>query len=317
MINNAFDRNITILIIFLSAFCMSCKSQVTSFKTSETKEGILITENGKKVLFYQREPKSLNGEYVRNNYIHPLYNLDGDTLTLDFPEDHPFHRGVFWAWHHVSINDSIISDPWTCINHNCNVVNASTSFQESNIAINIEALWSSPKYLNDTPYLEEKTEITVHPQNEETRIIDFKISLLALTKGLKIGGSNDQKGYGGFCMHIVTPEDLVFVSDSGKVTPQELQISAGPWMDFSGTFGKESGVSGITLLCSKNNPNYPQPWILRQKRSMQNVVYPGREPVEVSTKKPIVLNYRIVIHNEGANVEKIAAWENDYKKVVD
>src|SRR5699024_3188858 len=38
----------------------------------------------------------------RSNYIHPLYGLEGEMLTRDWPEGaHPHHRGIFWAWPEV------------------------------------------------------------------------------------------------------------------------------------------------------------------------------------------------------------------------
>ena len=36
-------------------------------------------------------------------YIHPLWGLNGEVLTDDFPKDHYHHHGVFWAWPHVEI----------------------------------------------------------------------------------------------------------------------------------------------------------------------------------------------------------------------
>jgi AcrR family transcriptional regulator len=37
-------------------------------------------------------------KFRRSCYIHPLYGLDGEVMTEDFPVDHRHHRGVFWAW---------------------------------------------------------------------------------------------------------------------------------------------------------------------------------------------------------------------------
>ena len=39
----------------------------------------------------------------RGCYIHPLWGLNGEVLTDDFPADHYHHHGVFWAWPHVEI----------------------------------------------------------------------------------------------------------------------------------------------------------------------------------------------------------------------
>jgi len=51
----------------------------------ETSEGFIVKEAGEKVMSYQRRHKSINGKYLRANYIHPLYGLDGQILTEDFP----------------------------------------------------------------------------------------------------------------------------------------------------------------------------------------------------------------------------------------
>jgi hypothetical protein len=52
-------------------------------------------EQGRKVLFYQEQPKSVDGKYERAGYVHPLYSLNEKVLTDDSPADHPFHREFF------------------------------------------------------------------------------------------------------------------------------------------------------------------------------------------------------------------------------
>jgi hypothetical protein len=81
-------------------------------KITESDQGFSITDGEKQVLFYQRKHKSIDGKYTRANYIHPLYGLDGEILTEDFPADHPHHRGVFWAWHQVWLGDKKLGDSW-------------------------------------------------------------------------------------------------------------------------------------------------------------------------------------------------------------
>ena len=55
------------------------------------------------------------------------------------------------------------------------------------------------------------------------------------------------------------------------------------------------GNSGYRL-CHPSLPNFPQPWILRRKTSMQNPVYPGPHPVALPREDPLVLRYRLVLH---------------------
>ncbi len=76
-------------------------SQSFSFQVIKQEEGFLVLEKGHPVLFYRTVPKSLKGKFERTHYIHPLYSLNGEILTEDFPEDHPHHRGIFWVWHQI------------------------------------------------------------------------------------------------------------------------------------------------------------------------------------------------------------------------
>jgi hypothetical protein len=117
---------------------------------------------------------------------------------------------------------------------------------------------------------------------------------LALEEGLRIGGSNDVKGYGGFSTRIVLPADIRMSDRNGPVTPQNTAVAAGDWMNFSGTFG--DAVSNFVILVHPSHPGHPRQWILRASGSAQNVAYPGREPIPISTTKPLVLRYRLVLH---------------------
>ena len=167
--------------------------------------------------------------------------------------------------------------------------------------MDLKVLWSSPIFNDSEPFLEERSKITVYPLKDGTRIIDFEISLAPLVEGFSIGGSDDEKGYGGFSVRLKLPDDLVFTSAQGPVTPENLQIQAGSWLDFSGSFGRNGEQYGVTLVCHPETPNYPAPWILRQQRSMQNIVFPGRERVSIPKGSPVVLKYRMILHQGGAD----------------
>ena len=83
-----------------------------------------ILEGGKAVLQYNyanvnvpegyklegKNEKAIDNKkkYVvaRSDYIHPLYGLDGEELTLDWSGDHPHHRGIYWAGPSASITSA-------------------------------------------------------------------------------------------------------------------------------------------------------------------------------------------------------------------
>ena len=95
--------------------------------------------------------------------------------------------------------------------------------------------------------------------------------------------------------------------------PIRTAIEAGSWLDFSGSFQEEGQVTGLSILCHRSLPGYPQRWILRQTGSMQNAVYPGQEPVLLSREKPLVLRYRLIVHRGNAqqvDLNKLQAQYN-------
>ncbi len=264
------------------------------FSVETADAGVLVKESGQKVLFYQKQPKSQNG-YKRANYVHPLYDLTGKVLTEDFPADHRHHRGILWAWHQLWVGEQKLGDAWTTKDFLAKVQSVKIEDQDpAAIAIHAHVLWTSSLLTDDrkrpVPVVDENTTITVHANKDSLRLVDFEIRLLALKSGVKIGGSEDVKGYGGFSARIKLSPDTTFRDPNGPVHPQTAAVKAGPWVDVATPAG------GVAILDHPENPGSPQPWILRSERSMQNPAYPGREPVALSETEPVVLKYRLVIH---------------------
>ncbi len=286
-----------------------------TFVFEKTPQGVALYENKQPVFFYQKEPKTPDGVNYFNNYLHPLFSLEGDTLTEEFPSDHPYHRGIFWAWHQLYVNDESIGDGWIMDNISQDVVDLKTKVNKSSAQLSLRVLWKSSLFQHDQPFVREHTTIIVHHLKSGIRAIDFEIDLRALVPGVSIGGANDEKGYGGFCARIKLPENMLFTSEKGQVVPQTLQIKAGSWMDFSAPFGKHGEINGLTVLCHPSTPNYPESWILRNKSSMQNIVFPGKIRTELSMDKSTVLHYRVIVHNGSSKDVDIQEIKAEYEKM--
>ena len=165
----------------------------------ETNEGFAFFESQtpsyrggqEKVLFYQRKPKSLNGKYSRCHYIHPLYGLDGEILTEDFPSDHLHHRGIFWAWHQVLVGDKKVGDGWSLEDVYWDVYDAKIlALDDGSTALKVNIFWKSPHWADaegrPKPFVKETTVIRVYPASGDIRKIDFEIGLLALEEGVEL-----------------------------------------------------------------------------------------------------------------------------------
>jgi len=289
-----------------------------SLTVEKTNEGAWIKENGEKVLFYQAKSKAIDGKYARANYVHPLYNVDGFELTEDFPKDHLHHRGIFWTWHQVIVGSEPIGDAWECKDFIWDVIEFNKSGSRKNsVTMNARTLWKSPVWKdadgNPKPLAEEYSEITVYQKMDNYRVIDFRISLRALEEDLKIGGSDDHKGYGGFSVRMKMPKDIKFTWVDGEVEPKTEQVRAGPWMNVSGRLSSNNGHGGVVMINHPDNPMFPEKWILRKKGSMQNPVYPGRHPVSISAEDPTVLKYRMVVYTGEMMQKSIEEIVRDFR----
>ena len=158
---------------------------VRGLATQSTPEGVLVTDSGQKVLFFQKKPRSLDGEYERAGYVHPLWDLDGNVLTEDFPDDHKHHRGIFWTWHQLSVGGKRVGDPWLCRDFLSDVRSATPVIRDDGTArIDVVSHWKSPLWKDDggvqKTIVEETTAILVRPIHSGMRAIDFSISLKAV-----------------------------------------------------------------------------------------------------------------------------------------
>jgi hypothetical protein len=287
-------------------------------KAEANGEGVWILQGEQKVLFYQRQPKARDGNFTRSNYIHPLHDLDGEVLTEDFPADHPHHRGVFWAWHQLLVNGKSVGDPWALKDAEWRVVEWKTARGASTLELHTSVDWISPLWTDAEgkrkPIVHEKAIIRVHRAEKETRFIDFVIRLRAAEGKVQIGGAEDRtRGYGGFSPRLRLPTDVRFLGHKGEVEPQPGMVEPSPWMDVTASYGPK-GPSGVAILVHPRTPGYPQPWILRRAKSMQNAVYPGATPVALSTDSPLTLAYRLVIHRGSATIAQLADWHQVYAK---
>lgn len=264
------------------------------FVVVSNSRGVTILDDIRPVLCYQRAVTSRQGKWPRADYVHPLYDLDGQCITEDFPKDHGHQRGLYWAWHQVLVAGQPVGDAWACIDFQWDVEQVDVNLTEDNAAIHAIVIWKSPALTNENgellPLVQEQIEIVVHHAQVDVRWIDFSIELLALMENVEIGGSADEKGYGGFSARLKLSDDMLFTGVGGEIEPVSTAIDAGPAVDISG----ES--SGVAIFSHPGNPNHPPPWILRRSQSMQNVVYPGRQPIPLSQTQPLNLRYRLGIH---------------------
>ncbi len=294
----------------LVAFCSgSALAEPASAATLQYSEGdgfIDVSESGTPVLRYHHGatavPGGLGPEFARGDYVSALYGLDGQLLTEDYPKDHPHHRAVNWAWatirwHGEDRDLFAVRGIWARP-----VGKPRVTTEESAASITAENVW---KWDDKTPVVSEAVSIRVFSRNGLGRIIDFEITLTALVEGLEFCGRLDA-GYSGFNIRMAPAkgQEIIFHTDPPEARPQRA------WADYSAMFSGGNARAGLAILQHAGNPLYPQEWRKYPDLNFFQPLYPGGKLVPMPRDKPILLRYRLWIHN-GAAEDAAAARQWD------
>src|SRR5687767_790521 len=177
-------RIVTRLILILAGICVlapgsfvAAPVEQAAVRITKDPQGYWFTEGDTKVLFYQAERKALpDGQAARSNYFHPLYDLDGNVLTEDFPKDHIHHRGIFWAWHQVRIKGTTVQDQWVNRDSFWTVQDAQIASDAGSASLALRVVWESPQFIDAggrrRPFVEERSVTRVHRAEAAIRKID-------------------------------------------------------------------------------------------------------------------------------------------------
>ena len=258
-------------------------------------DAITLTEAGKTVLVYRTRPLDPAREPGRANYVSPLYAPDGTALTEDRPGDHPHHRGVWWGWMKVQADGRPAADGWYMKNLSY-LVRAKRFLGDADGggALTLEIDW----IVNSGPELayvaREITTVTVRPLKAGVRRIMFDTMINARIDALGLGGSEDDRGFGGFSIRLVDPEHLTFASGGKTLTTNGAALNAGSAMGFAWSGGTNSPAWTVGLACKANGETVTR-WMLYTDRSMQNCVFPGRAPLILKKGEGLRLQETVVI----------------------
>ena len=256
---------------------------------------VTLTEAGKTVLVYRTKPINPATEPGRANYISPLYAPDGTALTEDKPGDHPHQRGVWWAWMKVQADGKIVADGWYMKNLAYSVREKRfLGDAEGGGTLTVEVDWIVNSGDELSFVAREVTKVTVRPLKSGVRRLEFDTTITSRLDALGLGGSEDDRGFGGFSIRLVDPEHLTFASGGKTLVPNGAVLDAGQSMGFAWSGGSNSPAWTVGLACKANGQAVTR-WMLYNDRSMQNCVFPGRAPVILKKGQTLRLQETVII----------------------
>ncbi len=193
-------------------------------------KSIELREGNQPVLVYNHgvitDPKVpvKDGRGSRACYVHPLYGLDGEVLTDDFPKDHYHHHGLFWAWPHVMI-DGKQYDLWTYKDIQPRFVR-NLARQDGLVAavFGVENGW----YVGDKKVMIERVWMTVYRTAGDARALDLHFVYIPVDKPISLQGA-EGKSYGGLTLRYrvkAKDEKQTVITVPGGQSPKDLPGNA-------------------------------------------------------------------------------------------
>jgi hypothetical protein len=287
-----------------------------------TEQSLGLFEGEKPIFVYNHGRISraeIPGARPRACYFHPIYGLDGEALTDDFPKDHLYHRGMYFAWPHIKIGDKEY-ELWTSRGE------LQQKFRQwlgkvanaKGARLGIENGWM----IGDKLAVREQIWVTVHSAKSDSRAIDVQATWTPIDEPLTLSGA-EGKSYGGFNFRfgprtkttITVPTDTMLPADvtatAGRVSG-DLLVTKLPWADFVGDFSEAKGLSGAAIFVHPGHRDYPPTWMTRHY-GLVSVGWPGVEPQTFPANQPITCQYRVWIHRGSPSATEIQKAYDTYR----
>ncbi len=280
---------VLILLIGLAWTYVSAQTAIVE----DVEKGTLTVKDGKiEVLTYRfgdQLKEGIDPEQTRSCYIHPLYSLDGQSLTDDFPTDHLHHHGLFWTWPVIKTRGQE-TQTWHPANLRQYFLRwLKREVHDNSATLGVENVW---KLDGQEIVAKEIVILNIHPVVDEGRVIDLELKIEAVGGPLTLQGTPDQnKGYGGLSLRGAPMfKGLAVSTDQGEFEgePNNLALR---WADLT------TDEMGVAIFVSPGHPDFPPSWILRNSYAgFLNVSWPGLKPFTLQPGKPVTLRYRLYIY---------------------
>ncbi|MBE0542299.1 MAG: PmoA family protein [Verrucomicrobia bacterium] len=260
-----------------------------------------ITEAGKPVLRYNYStiepgdllekvtPANLKYARARNNYLHPLYGLDGEVLTRDWPLDHPHHRGIYWAWPEVDWRGQrgdlhALQFVFARPAGKCTATGGPVFAQ-----IEAENIW---QWESGESLVQERAVIRAYRAPGDDRMIDLELTFTALKDTVSLARRDTDK-YGGLNLRLATvlKQEINFHTDATNA-PARMA-----WAELNGRIDGAPQNSGLVVLQHSANPDYPGDWVKYPELNWLQPTFPASGTrYELKPGEPLVLRFRLWLH---------------------
>lgn len=273
-------------------------------------ESLGLWDNDRAVLVYNhgiKRRRDVPQDRWRSTYVHPLYGLDGEVLTDDFPRDHYHHRGLFWAWPHVVV-DGVDYDLWMLrgVQQRFERWQEQTA-NEDKAVLAVENGW----YVGEKRIVKEEVRFSISAASHDERTIDVRLTLTALDLPVTLVGA-EGKGYGGLSLRFAPRKETAIATEYGP-QKDDANLTRLAWADLSAVFKGTKQPSGVAIVVGSGHGKQPPRWITRGYGFL-GVGWPEAPNATLTRGAPIAMAYRLVVHRGAVDAERLKGMRDELRK---
>lgn len=283
-------KTILILLALEFVFAPALPAQTYSWRQSEHALALL---NGKNVV-WQVVADPAEGK----PYFDPLATPGARVLTDLRPQDHPWHRGLWFSWKFINGLNYWEEDPKSRKSE------AATELVDSNLQPRNDGSaeltfslsyhpWNAPAILTEHRTIEISAPTNGRYQinwtSEFTAVTNVNLTRTPLP------GEPDGKSYGGYAGLSLRLNKATggwtFSNSSGATGVAALHGKPANWLKFSAG----ANLPAVTIFDDAQNLRHPSPWYVNQEMPFFSPALLFTSPLTLSPGEKLVLRYKILI----------------------
>jgi hypothetical protein len=295
-----------VAIILIVAGCSIWVPAETGTSTQVTakikKDKVIVTVDGKLFTFYKFATSQ------KYPYFWPVNGpASGKSITTETSQPYPHHHSLFFGCDRVNGGNY-----WQEGNERGQIVSQGPKLIKASgdrVIFTDKCLWQQP---GKEPIILDRRRIVITAPNKALRLIDFEISLEALTD-IRILKSNHALFSARVVPELSVKSGGTLINAEGKTGEKQTWGVASPWCDYSGT--RNAITEGIAILQHPHNRWFPAKWFTRDygffSPTPMNWLKDGC--LEMVKGEMLKLHYRVVVHTNDAKTAGIREIFKLYK----
>lgn len=255
----------------------------------------------------------------RRPFIHPLRTPSGRVLTVDSPDDHPWHHALWFTIKFVNGENFWEEyDEYGVLRHD--TTPAVGTSDDGNCSVSGHLDWIRPD--QETVVIHETRTWTYRPVDRDAYVLDLDTTLTP-TVDVELDRTpfTTWGGYGGLTFRGRPDFRDTTISLSDGTLTDRVEGHPADWLDLSGVV--DGATAGIAVIDAPANPSYPVPWYGSTRHETYdtggdewsnffNAAFLWNGPMSVTAGEGLRLRYRVVVHDGPADPHHLQSLTEEF-----